>query len=280
MKRSLPANKIGLTVVYLFLIAVSLWVLFPMWRVLSVALRPGDRLLSTTLELFPSDATLQNFKSVIQDHDLLLWLWNSLIISLTTAFLGVSIAALSSYALSRWTFRGRNAMLIAIFCTQLLPQTAMMIASYLMILKLNLVNTYMGIIIAYSIKAVPFSIWILKGYYNTIPREIEEAASIDGAGQVRILYHIFLPLAAPALSIVFLLNFMSGWNEYLFARIILQKSELATWPLGLTRLSGQFLTSWGDFSAASLIIAVPVVLLFLFSSRYLLSGLTLGAVEG
>jgi arabinogalactan oligomer/maltooligosaccharide transport system permease protein len=273
-------QNIRLSVVYLFLAVVSLWVLFPLWRVLSVALRPGDRLLSTTLELIPSDATLNNFRKVLVDHSLLLWLWNSLIISLSTAFLGLTFAAFSSYALSRWKFRGRNAMLIAIFCYQLLPGTAMMIASFIMILRLNLVNTYMGIIIAYSVKAVPFSIWILKGYYNTIPVEIEEAASMDGAGWLKILHKISLPLAVPALAIVFLLNFMAGWSEYLFARIILQKSELATWPLGLTRLSGQFLTSWGEFAAASLLIATPVVILYLVFSPYLISGLTLGAVEG
>ena len=268
------------TLVYLFLIIVSLWVLFPILRVLSISLRPGDRLLSTSLKIIPEDAGWSNYTRVIFDHGFFYWIWNSLIITVTTAIMGVSIASLSSYALSRWKFKGRNAMLVTIFCSQLLPGASMLAATYIMIFKLGLTNTYIGIIIAYSIKAVPFSIWVLKGYYNTIPEEIEEAAMIDGAGRMTVFYRIIIPLAAPALSVVFLLNFMSSWNEFILARIILQKAHMATWPLGLTRLSGQFVTAWGAFSAASLMISIPVVIIFLLSSKHLVSGLTLGSVDG
>ncbi|MEE8441993.1 MAG: ABC transporter permease subunit, partial [Spirochaetia bacterium] len=133
---------------------------------------------------------------------------------------------------------------------------------------------------AYSVSSVPFSIWILKGYYDTIPQELEQAAMIDGASRLGAFYRIILPLSMPALAIAFLFNFTQAWNEFILARILLQKPELATWPLGLNRMIGQFQTQWDEFSAASIMISIPVMVLFLLSSRFLISGLTLGSVKG
>jgi arabinogalactan oligomer/maltooligosaccharide transport system permease protein len=128
---------------------------------------------------------------------------------------------------------------------------------------------------------VAFSIWILKGYYDTIPRELEEAALIDGAGRMETFRKIILPLSTPSLAIVFLFNFTQAWNEYLFARIILGNAkEIWTWPLGLQSLQQQFLTEWGMFAAGAFLVTIPVVILFLYSSKYLISGLTLGSVKG
>jgi len=135
----------------------------------------------------------------------------------------------------------------------------------------NLTNIWLG---------VPFSVWILKGYYDTIPRELEEAAMIDGMSQMGTFYRIMLPLAAPALAIAFLFNFMNAWNDYMLARIMLQKREMLTWTLGLFRLQDQFQTEWGMYAAASLLITLPVGGLFFYSSKWLVSGLTLGSVKG
>jgi arabinogalactan oligomer/maltooligosaccharide transport system permease protein len=151
---------------------------------------------------------------------------------------------------------------------------------YLMIMKLNLINTYLGMIIAYSVSSLPFSIWILKGYYDTIPRSLEEAAMVDGANEIYAFYKIILPLSTPALSIAFLFNFTMAWNEYLVARVILYNPKSYTWTLGLFELQGQFITQWGMFAAGSIIITIPVLLIFLYSSKWLVSGLTLGSVKG
>jgi arabinogalactan oligomer/maltooligosaccharide transport system permease protein len=266
--------------IHLALIISSAIAVYPILRVISVSLRPGDRLLSTSLAIIPEDATLQAYKTVILEKDFLLWLWNSLTITVSTALVGVILAASGAYAFSRWKFPGRAPGLIFLLTTQMIPAAMLMVPIYILAARLGLINTYRGLAIAYSVSSVPFSIWILKGYYDTIPRDLEEAAMIDGAGRMQTFYRIILPLSTPALAIVFLFNFMTAWNDYLLARIMLQKSEMFTWTLGLWTLAGQFRVEWGNFSAASILISIPVMALFLYSSKWLISGLTLGAVKG
>lgn len=253
---------------------------YPALRILTVSLRPGDRLLSTSLAVIPPDATLDNYRSVIFEKGFLLWLWNSVLVTISTAFTGLIIAATSAYAFSRWKFHGRNAFLVFLLATQMIPAAMMMVPLYILAARLGLINTYRGLVIAYSVSSVPFSIWIMKGYYDTIPGSLEEAATIDGASRMYILWRIILPLAAPALAVVFLFNFMSSWNDFLLARIMLQKPAMYTWPLGLQSLQAQFATQWGAYAAASLLLAVPVASLFLYTSKWLISGLTLGSVKG
>jgi arabinogalactan oligomer/maltooligosaccharide transport system permease protein len=163
----------------------------------------------------------------------------------------------------------------------MIPAAMLMVPLYILAIRLSLVGTYRGLVIAYSVTAVPFSIWILKGYYDTIPIELEEACRIDGASQLTAFLRILLPLSTPALAIVFLFNFTTAWNDYLLARVILGSQEqLLTWPLGLQRMQGQFQTQWGQFSAASIMVMIPTMILFLLSSKFLISGLTLGSVKG
>ena len=266
--------------VNLILIVACVAAVYPALRILTVSLRPGDRLLSTSLALIPPDATLDNYRSVIFEKGFLLWLWNSVLITISTAFTGLIIAATSAYAFSRWKFHGRNAFLVFLLATQMIPAAMMMVPLYIIAARLGLINTYRGLVIAYSVSSVPFSIWIMKGYYDTIPGSLEEAATIDGASRMYTLWRIILPLAAPALAVVFLFNFMSSWNDFLLARIMLQKPQMYTWPLGLQSLQAQFATEWGAYAAASLLLAVPVAALFLYTSKWLISGLTLGSVKG
>jgi arabinogalactan oligomer / maltooligosaccharide transport system permease protein len=266
--------------VNLILIAACVVAIYPALRILTVSLRPGDRLLSTSLAIIPPDATLANFRKVILEKDFLLWLWNSLLITITTAVTGVILAATSAYAFSRWRFHGRNAFLVFLLTTQMIPAAMMMVPLYILAARLGLINSYRGLVISYSVSSVPFSIWILKGYYDTIPGSLEEAATIDGASRLYTLWRIILPLAAPALAVVFLFNFMSSWNDFLLARIMLQRPQMYTWPLGIQSLQAQFATEWGAYSAASLLLAVPVSALFLWTSKWLISGLTLGSVKG
>ena len=266
--------------IHLALILSCAIAVYPVLRVVSVSLRPGDRLLSTSLAIIPDDATLKAYQTVIFEKPFLLWLWNSLTITVTTAIVGVILAATGAYAFSRWKFPGRGPGLIFLLTTQMIPAAMLMVPIYILAARLGLINTYRGLALAYSVSSVPFSIWILKGYYDTIPRDLEEAAMIDGAGKMQTFYRIILPLSTPALAIVFLFNFMTAWNDYLLARIMLQKAEMFTWTLGLWTLAGQFRVEWGNFAAASILISIPVMALFLYSSKWLISGLTLGAVKG
>lgn len=267
-------------VIHCILIVACLITIYPALRIVSVSLRPGDRLLSTSLALIPQDATLTNYYKVIFEKKFLLWLWNSLVITSSTAVIGVILAATSAYAFSRWRFPGRGPALIFLLTTQMIPAAMMIVPIYILAVRLGLINTYRGLVLAYCVSSVPFSIWILKGYYDTIPPDLEEAALIDGASRLSAFYRIILPLSTPALAIVFLFSFMTAWNDWLLARVMLQKEELLVWTQGLQRMQGQFQTEWGAFAAASILVAIPVMALFLYSSKWLVSGLTLGAVKG
>ncbi len=268
------------------MIHAALWfacliAIYPILRIISVSLRPGNTLLSTDLALIPDGATLESYRIMLFDKPFLSWLWNSLMITVATAVIGVILAATSAYAFSRHKFPGRSVGLVFLLTTQIIPAAMMIVPIYILAIQLELVGTYRGLVIAYAVTAVPFSIWILKGYYDTIPIDLEEAARIDGCSELEAFWRILLPLSTPALAIVFLFNFTTAWNDYLLARVMLGSQEnLLTWPLGLQRLQGQFLTQWGQFSASSVMVAIPVMLLFLYTSKWLISGLTLGSVKG
>ena len=191
------------------------------------------------------------------------------------------LAATSAYAFSRYKFRGRSLGLTFLFATQLIPGIMLLVPIFLLAAQLKLTGTYQGLVIAYSVTAIPFSIWILKGYYDTVPVDLEEAALIDGCSEFQAFRKVLLPLSVPALAIVFLFNFLAAWGEYFTARVLIGgKEELLTWPLGIQRFQQQFQTQWADLSASAIIVSVPIVILFVYVSKYLVSGLTLGGVKG
>jgi arabinogalactan oligomer/maltooligosaccharide transport system permease protein len=266
--------------IHITLIICCIIAIYPITRIFSVSLRPGDRLLTTDLKIIPEDASWDNYKEVLLDSNFLLWLWNSILITITTSILGVLLATSAGYAFSRFRFPGHKAGLLFILATQMIPASMLLLPLYIMLVRLKMINSYLGLIIAYSVTALPFTIWILKGYFDTIPPELEEAARVDGATHLGAFYKIIIPLSTPALAIAALFNFTAAWNEYLVARVIIQKSTLYTWPLGLFEFQGQFSTQWGLYNAASIMISIPVLILFLYSSKWLISGLTLGAVKG
>jgi arabinogalactan oligomer/maltooligosaccharide transport system permease protein len=269
------------------LIIASIIAVYPALRVVTISLRPNDTLLTTDLRIIPQNATLNNYKEVLfgapeknSRSDFFLWIWNSLSIVCVTSFISMILAAVSAYAFSRFRFPGRVAGLIFLLTTQMIPAGMLLLPLFIMLARLQLINTALGLIIAYSVSSVPLTIWTLKGYYDTIPVDLEEAALIDGASRFTVFTQIILPLSTPALAIAFLFSFMGGWSEYLVARVVLQKNGMFTWPLGIFTFAQQFTVSWGLFAAASVLIAIPVMILFLYSSKWLISGLTLGSVKG
>lgn len=263
-----------------FLLFYCLVTIYPISRVVTISLRPAQNLLSTTLAIIPDGATLQSYRNLFTEHNFGLWVWNSLVITVVVSVLGVIVAATSAYAFSRWKFPGRNAGLFLLLSTQMIPAGMLLIPIYIIVARLNLVNNVLGLALAYTTTAIPLSIWILRGYYDTIPFDLEEAAMVDGATRMAAFWRVILPLSTPALAVIFLFNFLGAWNEYMVANVILKADEMQTWPLGLNTLIGQFQTEWGTFAAGSVLITVPVVALFLYSSRWLVGGLTLGSVKG
>lgn len=269
------------------LIASCVIAVYPALRVITISLRPDDSLLTTDLRIIPENATLDNYKEVLfgapeknRQSDFFLWIWNSFSVVAVTSIISVILAAISAYAFSRFKFPGRSVGLIFLLTTQMIPAGMLLLPLFIMIAKLKMINTSLGLIIAYAVTSVPLTIWTLKGYYDTIPVDLEEAALIDGASRFTVFTNIILPLSTPALAIAFLFSFMGGWSEYLVARVVLQKNEIYTWPLGIFTFAQQFTVSWGQFAAASVLIAIPVMALFLYSSKWLISGLTLGSVKG
>lgn len=263
------------------LLLASLIAIFPILRVFSVSLRPADQLLETEFQLIPAGASWENYVHVLTETDFLKWLINSLLITVGTSIVGVIFAATSAYAFSRYKFPGRGVGLTALLATQLIPATMLLVPLFIIAVQLDLQGTYRGLMIAYAVTSVPFSIWILKGYYDTVPVELEEAAMVDGCSQLEAFWRILIPLSTPALAIVFLFNFLAAWNEYVLARVMIgSQSELYTWPIGILRFQAQFQTQWGDLAAASILVSIPIVALFLYSSKWLVSGVTLGGVKG
>ena len=271
---------VRITASYIVLVIFSLIALFPVVQVFTISLRPADRLLSTSLEIIPKNASWNTYKILFTERPFFLWLMNSTLIAVVVTLTGVALASTAGYGFSRFRFVGKKLGLLSLLVTQMFPATMLLLPMYIMLVKLHLINTYLGIIIMYSATALPFCIWQMKGYYDTIPMSLEEAGRIDGCNQFQTFYKIIFPLAAPALVITALFSFMSAWTEYVVAAQILQDTDLWTLPLGLKSFEANMGSEWGLYGAASVIVMIPVVLLFLSLSKWLVSGLTMGSVKG
>ncbi len=266
--------------VNLALILASLVAIYPVIRVITIRLGPFNQSLIDPLTIIPSNATLANYTKLFAEKGITRWLINSLAVTVSVSIVGLALSATGAYAFSRWRFPGRASGLVFLLSTQMIPAGMVLIPVYLMLARLGMINHYNGLMLAYTVTAVPFSIWILKGYYDTVPIDLEEAALIDGCSRLETFWRIVLPLSVPALAVVFLNNFMMAWSEFAVAYRVITNQALYTWPLGIKALQGQFQTEWGMYAAASVIIMIPVMALFLYSSKWLVSGLTLGSVKG
>jgi arabinogalactan oligomer/maltooligosaccharide transport system permease protein len=218
---------------------------------------------------------------VLTDQPFARWLFNSAIVAALTTVLGVFLACTAAYAFSRFRFPGRRAGLMSFLVSQMFPGTLMLIPLYIILVKwLGLGSTRTGLVLVYATTAIPFCVWMMKGYFDTIPKELEESALIDGASTTTIFFRIILPLAKPAVAVTALFSFMTGWNEFILAATFMDKETMYTAPVGLRFFVGGFSQQWGYFAAGSIIVSIPVVALFMFLQKYLVSGLTAGAVKG
>ena len=293
MKRVTAGQRRHLAL-HLALIAFTLLAIYPILWVFTLAFSGGQSLVVVDLPAdpgfidrlrsvlpWPKTVSLKNFVDVLSDEPFGRWLLNSAIVAGATTVLGVFLACTAAYAFSRFRFPGRRTGMMMFLVSQMFPGTLMMVPLFIIIVKwLHLGNTYAGLVIVYAVTAIPFCVWMLKGYFDTIPIEIEESAIMDGATPAMIFFRIILPLAKPAVAVTALFSFMTGWNEFILASIFMEEEASYTAPVGLRFFVGGFSSQWGYFAAGSIIVSLPVVALFYYLQKYLIAGLTAGGVKG
>ena len=254
--------------------------IYPILNIIGISLRLDNAFQSKSLVFFDENSGMDTYVTLFTDTQFLLWMKNSIVISIAVTILGVALASTSAYALSRYRFKGRQLGMTSLLTTQMFPATMLLLPFFIILSKLELINSYVGLVIIYSSTALPFCIWQMKGFYDTIPQALEESAYLDGCNQFQAFYKIVLPLSTPALVITALFSFMASWSEYVVAAIILQDPELYTLPLGLKSFQSSLATEWGLYAAGAVVISIPVVILFISLARFLVSGLTMGSVKG
>ena len=237
------------------------------------------------VSVLPTEVSLQNFSDVVLTRDAQGWLFvrqfiNSLVVSLATAAVGLVLSTTAAYALSRWDFPGRDRGMQAFLITQMFPGVVMAIPLYILLDLCGLLDTVSGLVLVYATTSVPFSVWMLKGYFDTIPRDLEEAACLDGATRWVTFTQIILPLARPALAVTALFSFMTAWNEFILAATVLGDPRSFTLPVVLQRYVSDYGTEWGHFAAGAVIVSLPVMVLFFALQRHFVEGLTAGSVKG
>ena len=274
------SKKIETLFIFLFLVLFTLATLYPALNIIGISLRTDDAFQSRSLALWTSESSFRSYVTLVLKTDFLTWMKNSFLVSFVVTLTGVVLASTSGYALSRFNFMGRRAVLSSLLMTQMFPATMLLLPFFILLAKLKLINSYLGLIIIYSSTALPFCIWQMKGYYDTIPDALEEAARIDGCSRFSAFTKVILPVSAPALVITALFSFMASWSEYVVAAIVLQDPGLYTLPLGLKSFQASLSTQWGLYAAGAVVVSIPVMILFISLSRFLVSGLTVGSVKG
>jgi multiple sugar transport system permease protein len=266
---------------WIALAALLLFVLTPFYWIFITAFKTELQQTTSTGNVFwPNPWTLSQFDKLVNTHPFWTWFRNTVVTAGITTILAVTISALSGYALARLKFRGAQTLSGLVLLTYLVPGALLFIPLYQILSQVKLINTLGALIVTYPTFALPYASWLLMGYFRAIPEELEQAAMIDGATRLQIFRKITLPLAKPALLAVALFTFTNAWNEFLFAFVFVSKENLKTLPVGLQGMILGDVIPWGQLMAASIIMAVPVVILYGYAQRFLVEGLTAGSVKG
>ena len=265
---------------YVVLFAFVVGALFPFYWIALTSLRTPSGVYVRERMLIPRNLTLENYRFVFTEQPTAMWFRNSTVLSLGSSTLSVIIGILAGYALVRLKFRGQRKMARAILFSYLLPSSLLFIPLFVLMHKLQMLNSLWGVLISYQSFNVPFCTWLIMGYFQSIPMELEDAAMIDGCSRIGVLFRIILPLSTPGVVTAFIFAFTSAWNEFLYAIIMISSRHLMTLPTGLGSYVMGDVFLWGPLMASVVVMTAPPIILFMIAQRYVVSGMTLGAVKG
>lgn len=268
--------------VYAGLAVYFLWFLIPViWLGLST-IKSGNIIQAQRLIIIPSaeNFTLGHYQEVLTDPQFLQLFANSAIIAVGTVALTLAVGILGAYSLSRFEYPGRSVLLVSFMATKMLPAALIIVPFFLMMYSYTLVNTYIGIILAHTIRALPLALWFLKGFFDEIPKALDESARIDGCSHFRVLYHIIIPLALPGIAVAAFYTFVTSWNDFLFVSVLSQSGATRTLPFGLYMFQSQTSVNWGATITAATITAIPSIIVFALVQNEIVEGLASGGMHG
>lgn len=269
----------GLVIIYAVLLLLSVVCIYPVLWIVMSSFNVGDSLYSSTL--IPDQMTLNHYAYLLGETPFLLWVANTFKIAVFNMLISLFVVTSAAYAFSRFRFRGRNTAMMILLVLQIFPSFMAMIAVYILLLQAQLLDSHLGLILVYAAGGIPIGVWIVKGYFDGIPRSLEESAKIDGASHTTIFWRIMAPLSFPILTFISLISFIAPWMDFIFPRLILRSDEKKTLAVGLYEMvTDVSKTQFTTFAAGAVLVAIPITLLFLFLQRYLVEGLTAGASKG
>lgn len=270
-------NQIKNILFYISIIFICMLLTFPIYWMFNTALSPVNELKGYPPVLFPNTPQWNIFIKVFEDREILNWIYNSSVAALCSTFISLVVSTLAAYSLSRFNFKGNESLGIFILLSKMLPTTLMVIPLFVIFRQLGLIGSLWSLVLAHATFIIPFATWMLKGYFDTIPLDLEQAAMIDGCNVFQALYKIILPVSAPGIAATALYGFVLSWNEFAYARTFLVINQDSwTINIGIETFQGEYFTHWNEIMAGSLIVCIPVIFVYLFLERYLVSGLTSG----
>jgi ABC-type glycerol-3-phosphate transport system permease component len=267
------------TTSYAILLLMTFLIIVPILWIISTSLKSPDAIWDTPIEVIPSEPTTENFQTLWISHPFLQYLKNSLIVVSSATFISVCVSTFAGYGISRFKFRGRGAYMSFLLATQLFPSIMLLIPYYKIFMTLGLIDNISALVITYVSFTIPFCTWMMRGYFAGISKDLDQAASIDGAGRIKVFTSVILPIAWPGVAATAIYAFIAGWNEYLFALSFINTDTKKTVSLGIGQLIGEYNILWGELMAGALFALVPMIIIFIFFNRYLVSGLSAGAVK-
>lgn len=271
------ARKSG---IYLALGVISLFLVFPFIWMVSTSLKTRAEMFAPVPTFFPRAVTFDNYLSMWNEYKFYNYFRNSLIVSSGTTVISLLFATFLAYGISRFRFRGRIVIYDLMILTQMFPTSLLIITIYVTFAQIGLIDSIIGLIISYCTFAIPFATLMLKSYFDGLPVELEEAAAIDGCGTVRTIFKIVLPIAAPAVAAMGLFSFILAWQEFMMSLTLIRTTEFRTLSVGIALMVGNRDIMWGPLMAGTVLITMPVVILFIYFQKYLVTGMTMGAVKG